>query len=181
MPAVLANIRALIGAARAAGAVVAFARVVTTPATDSAALKRLGARKGEAADSVAICRDGEPGSAYYGLAPKAGDVEVEKRLYDAFHDTDLEAQLRSRGVETLVVAGLTTHCCVDATSRAAFHRGFDVFAVSDAADAYSAASHWAALHALRDSCALIVDTASVLAAWLEAPGSPVHEKSAPQP
>jgi nicotinamidase-related amidase len=165
VPAALANIRRLISAARAAGVAVAFARVVTTPATDSAALKRLSARKGEAADAIAICRKGQRGCAYYGVAPEPDDIEVEKRLYDAFHDTDLEAQFRRRGVETLIVAGLTTHCCVDATCRAAFHRGFDVFVVSDAADAYSPAAHWAALRSLRTSCALVVDTPSMLAAW----------------
>ena len=162
----LDKIEALIDAARRAGMTLAFARVATTPQSDSKALKLLHARKGEPPAALALCRTGEPGAAYYRVAPRPGDLEVEKRLYNAFHDTALEADLRARGVETLVVAGFATHCCVDATCRDAFHRGFDVFVISDATAAYAADTHWATLAALRESCALIVDTKSAL--W--APG-----------
>jgi nicotinamidase-related amidase len=165
MPPALAWIDSVIAAARAAGAPVAFARVMTTPGSDPPALLRLNARKGAAHDALAVCREGEPGSDYYGVTPHPGDIEVSKRLYNAFHDTDLEAQLRQRGVETLLVAGFATHCCVDATVRDAFHRGFDVFVISDATAAYAADTHWATLAALRESCALIVDSESALGAW----------------
>jgi len=165
IPPALARIDTLIAAARAAGAPVAFARVMTTPASDSPALQRLSARRGDGPDALAVCREGEPGSAYFGVTPRPGDIEVSKRLYNAFHDTDLEAQLRQRGVETLLVAGFATHCCVDATVRDAFHRGFDVFVISDATAAYAADTHWATLAALRESCALIVDSESALGAW----------------
>jgi biuret amidohydrolase len=165
IPPALARIDTLISAARAAGAPIAFARAMTTPASDSPALQRLSARRGDGPDALAVCREGEPGSAYFGVTPQPGDIEVEKRLYNAFHDTDLEAQLRQRGVETLLVAGFATHCCVDATVRDGFHRGFDVFVISDATAAYSADAHRSTLAALRESCALIVDSESVLAAW----------------
>ena len=161
----LARIEALLAAAREAGVTVAFTRVMTSPRTDSAALKLLHARGGEAADSLALCRAGERGSAYHHLAPAADDIEVEKRLYDAFHETDLEAQLRARGVETLVLVGFSTHCCVDATARAAFHRDFNVFIISDASDSYDPDAHWATLRALRSSCALIAVASAAIAAW----------------
>jgi nicotinamidase-related amidase len=161
----LDKIEALVDAARRAGAPVAFARVVTTPESDSKALKLLHARKVEPPEALALCRKGEPGAAYYRVTPRPGDIEVEKRLYNAFHGTSLEADLRARGVETLVVAGLATHCCVDATCRDAFHRDFNVFVVSDATDSYSADAHWSTLRALRESCALIVGTEAVLSAW----------------
>jgi nicotinamidase-related amidase len=138
---------------------------VTSPDTDSKALKLLHARKGEDAAAIQTCRAGEPGADYYRVRPEPQDIEIEKRLYDAFFETDLEAQLRSRDIETLVVVGFATHCCVDATTRAAFHRDFNVFVVSDATDSYDTKAHWATLAALRANCALIVDTKSVLAAW----------------
>lgn len=60
-----------------------------------------------------------------------GDLVVEKPTYDALFETGLEVELRRRGVDTLAVAGVTTHCCVDATVRAAFVRGFNVLVLSD--------------------------------------------------
>ncbi|HTX51444.1 MAG TPA: isochorismatase family cysteine hydrolase [Caulobacteraceae bacterium] len=161
----LDKIEALVAAARGARATVAFARVVTTPDSDSKALKLLHARKGEPGQALALCRSGEPGAGYHRVAPRPGDIEVEKRLYNAFHGTSLEADLRSRGIDALVVVGFATHCCVDATCRDAFHRDFNVFVVSDATDSYSADAHWATLRALRASCALIVSTDAVLSAW----------------
>jgi nicotinamidase-related amidase len=161
----LDKIEALIAAARRAGVTVAFARVVTTAKSDSKALKLLHARKGEPPEALALCREGKPGAAFYRVAPIPGEIEVEKRLYNAFHETSLEADLRARGIETLVAVGFATHCCVDATCRGAFHRDFNVFVVSDATDSYSADAHWATLRALRESCALIVETDAVRSAW----------------
>ncbi len=166
----LRRIEQLIAAARAAGAVVAFARVVSSPETDSNALKLLNARKGRPPQSIGVCRDGHPGSAYYRVRPEPGDIEQPKRLYNTFHDTDFDEKLRARGVDTLVMVGFTTDCCVDATSRDAFHRDYSVFVVSDATDAYSPDLHVGALKALQKNCALLVDTAAVLGAWATAGG-----------
>src|SRR5258706_9955255 len=70
----LDRIIALIAAARGAGAQVAFARVSTSRQTDSAALKRLNARRGDDQDSIALCREGQAGSAYYRVTPRPGDI-----------------------------------------------------------------------------------------------------------
>ena len=161
----LDRIVALIDAARGAGVQVAFARISTSPQTDSGALRRLNARKGGGKEAMALCREGERGSAYHRVAPHPGDIEATKRLFNAFHGTRLEEDLRARGVYSLVVVGFTTHCCVEATCRDAFHRDFDVFVVSDATDAYDSALHLGALRALRETSALITDAASVIAAW----------------
>jgi nicotinamidase-related amidase len=161
----LDRVEALIAAARKAGALVAFARVMTTDATDSPALKTLNARKGRPPQSIAICREDQPGSDYYRVRPEPGDLEIPKRLFNTFHGTDFDARLKARGIDTLVVVGFTTDCCVDATSRDAFHRGYNVFVVSDATDAYSAELHLGALAALQKNVALVTDTEAVLQAW----------------
>jgi len=165
VPAALERIAELIAAARAAGTCLAFTRVITTADTEPGALQRLNARKGLGPEAIAICREGEPGGAYHQVEPLPGEIEVTKRLYSAFHETDLEVQLRARGVETLVVAGFTTHCCVDATCRDAFHRDFNVFVVADATDAYASETQLSALKVLYETCALVTDAASVLTAW----------------
>lgn len=161
----LRRVDALVAAARAAGVTPVFVRVVTREATDTRALKNLHARKGLAAEELSVCRAGTPGADYYGVRPEAGDWQIEKPLYSSFVGTDLDARLRQAGLTTLVVAGFTTECCVDCTVRDAFHRDYDVFVVRDACAAYEKSLHFGALQALSKNCALLTQTAAVLAAW----------------
>jgi len=165
LPLALAHVHEAIAAARQAGATLAFVRVLTTPESDSRALRLLTQRKGYPAESLAICREGTPGAGYYQVSPRPGDIEVGKRLYSAFAGTRFDADLRERGIDTLVVVGLTTDCCVDSTVRDAFHRDYNVFVVADACDAYDAAVHASSLRALQSHCALVTDTAALCAAW----------------
>jgi nicotinamidase-related amidase len=159
------RIERLIAAARKAGAALVFARVVTRPETDSDALKQLYIRKGYGAEAVAICRADTPGAAYYRVAPEPGDIEIEKPLFSSFVGTDLDAQLKARGIDTLVFTGLTTDCCVDCTARDAFHRNYHGFIVDDACSAYGHDSHAAAMLGLTKNVALAVTAAEVEAAW----------------
>ena len=158
------RIEALIAAARAAGATIAFMRVVTREESDPGALKRLMARRGMPGGE-AICRISDGGADYYRITPQVGDIEIEKLLYDSFHGTDLDAQLRARGIDTLIVTGLSTDCCVDQTARSAFHHDYDVFVVSDACAAYEPDLHSGSLNVLQKNCALLTTTSAVLATW----------------
>ena len=161
----LQKIEALIAAARAAGVTLAYMRVVTRPETDSDALKSLHERKGRPPQAVAICRAGTSGADYYRVKPEPGEIEIQKPLYSSFVGTDFDEQLRARGIDTLVMTGFTTDCCVDCTARDAFHRNYHVFVVTDACAAYEEELHIGALNGLSKNCALLTDTAAVLAAW----------------
>ena len=161
----IARLEKLIAAARGAGATAVFVRVVTREETDTAALKNLHARKGRPPASIALCRAGTTGADYYRLRPAPGDWEIEKPLYSSFVGTDLDQRLRAAGIDTLVVAGFTSDCCVDCTVRDAFHRNYDVFVVADACAAYEESLHIGALDSLSKNCALLTDTKAVLAAW----------------
>jgi nicotinamidase-related amidase len=163
--AVLDNVESLIAAARVAGVCVAFARVLTSPQTDSDALKNLNARKGLPPSALDICREGERGSDYYRVSPLPGEIEVSKRLFSAFHGADLDRRLRERKVDTLILTGLTTNCCVDATARDAFHLNYNVFVVADATAAYGEETQRQALAALAQTCCLILETAEVQSSW----------------
>jgi nicotinamidase-related amidase len=146
---------------------VVFIRVVTRAETDSDALKNLHARKGRPPQAVAICRAGTTGADYYRVRPEPGDWEVEKPLYSSFVGTDLDARLRAARIDTLVVTGFTSDCCVDCTVRDAFHRNYDVFVVSDACAAYEHSLHMGALDALSKNCAMLTQAGAVLGAWKE--------------
>ena len=159
------RIERLIAAARSANVVVAFARVVTRPETDSNALKLLYLRKGYGEDAIAICRAHTQGAAYYRVEPQPGDIQIAKPMFSGFVGTDFDGQLRARGIETLVLTGLTTDCCVDCTTRDGFHRGYNCFVVSDACCAYGDELHAAALRGLTKNCAIQVSTYAVEAAW----------------
>lgn len=66
------------------------------------------------------------------MTPQEGDLIVKgKRGLDAFPGTDLEALLLANGVETLVLAGFLTNCCVESTMRTAYEKGFDVITLTD--------------------------------------------------
>ncbi|MFT4198399.1 MAG: isochorismatase family cysteine hydrolase [Pseudoxanthomonas sp.] len=161
----LQRIEQLLAAARAAAVTVALVRVVTRAESDSQALKLLYRRRGMPEGSLELCRADTDGVDYYRIAPEPGEIEVRKLLYSSFHGTDFEARLRARGVDTLVVCGFSTDCCVDSTVRDAFHRDFNVFVVVDASAAYEPGLHYSSLDALAKNCALLVDSAAVLAAW----------------
>ena len=95
----------------------------------------------------------------------AGDVVIAKTRYSAFHGTSLDGLLKAKDVDTLVVCGLTTECCVDCTVRDAFHLDYQVFVAADACAAYEADLHDAALRSLELNCAILVKSDEVAAAW----------------
>ncbi|MET0271118.1 MAG: cysteine hydrolase [Sphingomonas sp.] len=158
------RIEALIAAARAAGATVGFMRVVTRPETDARALVTLYERRG-LAGGHGICRADGGGADYYRVAPLPGDIRIEKLMFNSFHGTDLDAQLRARGIDTLLMTGFSTDCCVDQTARDAFHRDYHVFVVSDACAAYEPDLHAGTLNVLAKNCALLVESDAVVRAW----------------
>jgi nicotinamidase-related amidase len=66
------------------------------------------------------------------VAARRHDVLIHKTLPGSFTGTRLEAWLRERGVETVVVSGYMTQMCCDTTARQAMHLGFGVEFLSDA-------------------------------------------------
>ncbi|TWI48981.1 nicotinamidase-related amidase [Pseudomonas duriflava] len=66
-----------------------------------------------------------------GLALNGTEIIFEKSRPNAFVFTALAEQLRSRGVETIVVAGMKTQYCVDSTCRAARDLGFETILIED--------------------------------------------------
>ena len=69
---------------------------------------------------------------YEELAPQEGELVIKKHRYSAFYNTDLETQLRNRGIETLIITGTVTNMCCESTARDAQFRDYNVIFVSDA-------------------------------------------------
>ena len=66
------------------------------------------------------------------LKPNSGEPVIDKPGYGAFHQTDLEIILRSRGIQQLFICGVTTEVCVQSSLREAVDRGFECITISDA-------------------------------------------------
>ena len=66
------------------------------------------------------------------LGPEPGDVIVTKHQPSAFFGTDLEIQLRRRGIQTVVLCGISTNVGVESTARTGFEHGFNLVFASDA-------------------------------------------------
>src|SRR6201982_2838876 len=75
-----------------------------------------------------------------GLA-KPGDILVTKRQWGAFHGTELDLQLRRRGIQTIVLGGVATNMGVESTARQAGENGYAVVLAEDATSAMSAQMH----------------------------------------
>ncbi|WP_163337457.1 cysteine hydrolase family protein [Desulfopila sp. IMCC35008] len=106
------------------------------------------------------------------VAPVDGEIVILKHFPNSFRETELEKELRSQSIERVVITGMMTLMCIDATTRAASDLGFEVTVLHDACAARSlefngitvpaAHVHAAFLAALNMTYAEVTDTTSFL-------------------
>jgi nicotinamidase-related amidase len=128
--AILPGLARLLDAARKAGLTVVYATDAHTP--DDAELTKWPPHAMQGTHEAEIVE---------AVAPEPGDIVIEKRTYSPFTETDIDAQLRARGIERLYVTGLHTDCCARHTSGDAFQRGYDLVWVTDALQAFTDEAH----------------------------------------
>jgi nicotinamidase-related amidase len=120
-------------------------------------------------DEATFMRPGTAGVEFHPeVAPLAAETVITKEHPNGFRETVLEQELRALGVETLVVCGMMTSMCVDATVRAAVDLGFETTVAHDACatcdlefdgkSVPAAAVHAAFLAALADGYAAVLST-----------------------
>ncbi|MDR2929955.1 MAG: cysteine hydrolase [Propionibacteriaceae bacterium] len=97
-------------------------------------------------DSTSFVKDTWGAAIVDQLAPKQGDIVLEgKRGLDAFASTNIDFILRSKGIQTVVLCGFLTNCCVESTMRSAYERGYEVITLTDAVAATSQGEQEAAI------------------------------------
>jgi nicotinamidase-related amidase len=79
------------------------------------------------------------------IRPEGDDVVIDKYRWSGFHETALDLVLRTEGIDTLMVTGFTTDCCVLTTVFDAFARNYHTVLVKDACAATSSGAHKAAV------------------------------------
>ena len=97
------------------------------------------------------------------LAPRPGEVVVVKQYASAFFGTSLSATLTAAGVDTLVIAGVSTSGCVRASATDAMQHGFRPIVVADACGDRTAAVHDANLFDLNAKYADVLTVAEAVA------------------
>lgn len=78
---------------------------------------------------------------FMGDLRQPGDIVVHKRHWGAFTGTDLDQQLRRRGVRTVVIGGIATNMGVESTARSAWELSYDVVIAEDVCSSMSAEWH----------------------------------------
>lgn len=82
------------------------------------------------------------------LAPRPGEIVIDKPGYSAFYATDLEQILTAKGIRRLIFTGVTTDVCVHSTLRSAVDRGYECLLVEDACAATVQENHHAAVNTI---------------------------------
>lgn len=80
------------------------------------------------------------------MGPKDGDTVITKKQWGAFYGTELELQLRRRGIDTLVLCGIATNYGVESTARFAYEYGFQQIFAEDAMSSMSQEMHNASIN-----------------------------------
>jgi nicotinamidase-related amidase len=143
----LENTRRLVDEAREAGATIVHAPISFAPGYGELGDpdKVYGILKG-VIDSNAFVKGTWGAEICEQMAPAEADIIVEgKRGLDTFATTNLDFILRSRDVDTVVLGGFLTNCCVESTMRTAYEKGYDVITLTDCTAATSSEEQQAAV------------------------------------
>lgn len=137
----LANTVALVGKARAAGVTIMHAPITFAPGYGELTRHPYGILKG-VVDGNAFVKGTWGAAIVDDLTPADGDILIEgKRGLDTFASTNLDFILRSKGIDTIILGGFLTNCCVESTMRSGYENGYRVITLTDCTAATSVAEH----------------------------------------
>ncbi len=133
----LDNTKRVVDSAREAGATIMHAPIAFAAGYGELSSHPYGILKG-VVDGNAFVKGTWGAAITDELAPESGDIVIEgKRGLDTFASTNLDFILRSKGIQTIVLGGFLTNCCVESTMRTGYEHGYRVITLTDCVAATS--------------------------------------------
>lgn len=158
----LPALECLVQSARAAAVRVIFLRYAQTPATESEVHLE---QRGRGRADIRYCAEGSAGVEFFRIEPTGGETVVTKHRYSGFINTDLDLILRSGGIRTLVMTGVATNGCVEATARDGFMHDYYIVFTADGTATYSPELHNATLTNVRDAFGVVATCSELAEIW----------------
>ena len=90
-----------------------------------------------------------------------GDLKITKHQWGAFYGTELDLQLRRRGIRTIVLGGVSTEIGVESTARQAYEHGYELLIVKDATTSSVAEGHEMSMKHILPRLACLVQSHSI--------------------
>ena len=100
------------------------------------------------------------------VGPKPGDFIITKRQWGAFYGTELDLELRRRGITTIVLCGISTNIGVESTARFAYEYGYNQIFAEDASAAASEEEHKHTITKIFPRLGLVRKTEEIISALL---------------
>ncbi len=96
------------------------------------------------------------------MEPKPGDLVITKHQWGAFYGTELDLELRRRGISTIVLCGISTNIGVESTARFAYEYGYHQIFAEDASAAQTTEEHAATMTKIFPRIGCVRKTAEIL-------------------
>lgn len=162
--AAMPTLHKLIDGARRAGVFIVFIRSIYDDQYLTPAIRDQAERRG----ATRLCQTGEWGSEFYGgvgQQPQRGEIVVVKHRFNAFFETELDAELRKRDINRVICSGFTTSVCVESTARDAFFHGYHTMIASDAVAEFDKEHHDSTLKLFNRSFGVVFTVDEILNVW----------------
>lgn len=111
------------------------------------------------------CLKGTWGADLYAIDARPGEEIVVKHRYSGFHGTNLDLVLRSRGIQSVILAGVATNACVESTGRDVYMHDYYLVFVSDCTATTSEAAHTATLVNIDQFFGEVASAEQIIRAW----------------
>lgn len=164
------NTKTLLDAARRNGVLIVYTKITPLPSALESGWAVFRQMRMQGVDDPSKLKPrfvpGTPGAEINAeLAPKEGDVVLNKHTSSVFIGTYFETMMRNAGVRTLLFTGIATEIGVASSARDASNRGFYPVVVSDCCSSGDKQSHEATLTVLQKRVCLVVSSTEVQSYW----------------